>query len=346
MGTATRSEVGSGQAIRDQVAVTARAESLEARNATVRIAVAVACLLGAQFLHWSVIDQHAQEWSAAGTFFFLLALAEGLMTVLVIARLRPWVAGAAIVISAVPVLVWAWDRTLGLPFGPTNGVRGTIGRSDVLSVVFETLTIIALWPFLRPGYGRGRPVRLDLVGRVVVGATFVYVIGFSYWAMLGDQGSIHAAGTTAAAAAQTAPTSSAIETLESVAPGLAAVQTLSYVGKEFSFAGPTTAPAGVTRIELQNQGLEPHDLQVARIPESSPTPSNLANLQTMFADAQAGTASAPTIIADTGSTDRGLTSTTTVNLTPGRYILSCANTTPEGSFHYDQGMIMVLEISG
>ena len=87
---------------------------------TERMVAATACLLGAQFLHWSVIDRHSQEWAAAGAFFFVLALAEGLMTVFVIARLRPRVAAAGIVLSVVPVLIWTVDRTLGLPFGPSR----------------------------------------------------------------------------------------------------------------------------------------------------------------------------------------------------------------------------------
>jgi hypothetical protein len=157
----------------------------------VRIAVAVACLIGAQLLHWSVIDQHAKEWPASGNFFFVLALVEGVLTVLVITRLRPWVAATTIALSALPVMIWTWDRTLGLPFGPTAGVRGTIGRSDVMSVVFELLTIVALWRFLRSEYGARRPDRLDLTGRFVVGITCVYVLAFSIWAMIGDQGAVH-----------------------------------------------------------------------------------------------------------------------------------------------------------
>jgi hypothetical protein len=166
-------------------------------RATERMVVATVCLLGAQFLHWSVIDRHSQEWAAAGEFFFMLALAEGLMTVFVIAQLRPWVAAAGILLSVVPVLIWAADRTLGLPFGPSRGVRGSIGRSDVLSVVFELLTAIALWPFLRRRYRPQRPAHLDLLGRVVIIATCLYVVGFSYWAVIGDDGAVH--GETAAA---------------------------------------------------------------------------------------------------------------------------------------------------
>ncbi len=187
----------------DASAVDAPAES---RYATVRIVVAVACLLGAQFLHWSVIDQHAREWSASGTFFFLLALAEGAMAVLILFRLRPWVAALTITISALPVSIWLLDRTLGLPFGPTKGVRGTIGRSDVLSVVFEIITIVALWPFLNRSYADAKPGRVDTVGRVVIGITLAYVIAFSSWAMLGDQGSFHRVAPAVAPLPKTSPT--------------------------------------------------------------------------------------------------------------------------------------------
>ena len=172
------------------------AEPPEARHTTERIVIAVACLLGAQFLHWSVIDQHAREWGAAGDFFFALALIEGLLAVLIIGYLRPWVAAAGIVVSAVPVCIWIWDRTLGLPVGPTKGVRGTIGRSDVMSVVFEVLTVVVLWPFLHRSYGERARARVDLVGKVVIGATCVYVAGFSVWAMLGDQKVVHHVATT------------------------------------------------------------------------------------------------------------------------------------------------------
>jgi hypothetical protein len=319
---------------------------VEARHATVRIAVAVACLLGAQFLHWSVIDQHAQEWAASGVFFFVLAMVEGIMTVLVIARLRPWVAATGIVVSVIPVMVWAVDRSFGLPFGPTKGIRGTIGRSDVLSVIFEILTVVALWPFLRPRYGVTRASNLDIVSKAVIGTTVVYVVGFSYWALIGDQGTIHhgLTTTTTAVGGQASPTPTILRPLNT-GPPLAPTQTLNYTGTEYSFSGPDTVTAGVTGINLKNIGVEAHDMQVARIPDSSPTPSDQAKLETMFAEAQIGSESAPTIIADTHSTDPGQTSSATVDLTAGRYILSCGNTAADGTAHFAKGMIMVLTVT-
>ena len=196
MGAASRGTCGRGELLAEEFAVTNDTEPIESPYASVRVAVAVACLLGAQFLHWSVIDQHAKEWAASGEFFFVLALLEGALTMLVIAHLRPWVAAATIAMSAIPAVIWTWDRTVGLPFGPTAGVRGTIGRADVMSVVFEVLTIIALWPFLRSGYGERRPGRVDLTGRLVIGITCAYVLAFSVWAMIGDQAVVHHVGTT------------------------------------------------------------------------------------------------------------------------------------------------------
>ena len=324
----------------------ADAALLEGRRATVRLVVAIACLLGAQFLHWSVIDQHAKEWTAAGNFFFILALVEGLLTVLVIAALGPWVAKAGIAISAVPVVVWAWDRSIGLPFGPTEGVRGTIGRSDVLSVVFELLTIVALWPFLRPGYGARRPVRLDVINKAVIGITIVYVVGFSYWAMIGDEGAVHKTkGSSASTVAQTVPTPIVDSPPTTSATPLVPVQTLAYTGNEYSFSGPSTVAAGATRFNLQNAGTESHQLEVARIPDAAPTPSTQENLAILFDQAQFHTALAPTVVGATALADAGATVTVVADLQPGRYILACGNVTSTGERHYSKGMITVLTVT-
>ena len=320
---------------------------LEGRRATVRLAVAIACLLGAQFLHWSVIDQHAKYWTAAGNFFFIVALVEGLLTVLVIAALGPWVAKAAIAISALPVVVWAWDRSIGLPFGPTKGARGTIGRSDVLSVVFELMTIVALWPFLRPGYGARRPVRLDVISKAVIGITIVYVVGFSYWAMIGDDGAVHktTTGSTVATVASTSPTPIVDSPPTTSGAPLVPIQTLSYTGTEFSFTGPSTVTAGATRFNLQNAGTVSHQLEVARIPDAIPTPSTQENLAILFDQAQFHTALAPTVVGATALADAGATVTVVADLQPGRYILACGNVTPTGERHYSKGMITVLTVT-
>ena len=323
------------------------AEVLDARWVTVRVVGAIAFLIGAQLLHWSAIDQHAQEWRAAGVFFFVLALAEGFMTILVMSQLRPWVARLGILVSIVPVVVWAWDRSLGLPFGPTKGVRGTIGRSDVLSVVFEVLTVVALWPFMRASYGIRRPERLDLVSKIATASIVVYVAGFSYWAVLGDQAAIHR---TAAAAAvhpdSVVPDSGTAEApIVTTVSELVPTQTLSYTAKEYGFSGPTTVSAGVTRINLHNLGDQPHELDVIRVPGSTPTPSSNADLEQLFADTQLAKAGAPKNLGVTDIVSPGSSSSIAVGLIPGEYILGCAITVPNGTYDYAQGMVALLTVT-
>jgi hypothetical protein len=326
-------------------------EVAEDRWATVRFVVVLACLGGAQIVHWSVIDQHAREWHAAGVFFFVLALAEAAAAVALLVDLRRWIAVAVIAISVVPVVVWAWDRTLGLPFGPTQGVRGTIGRSDVLSVIFEILTVVAVWPFLRPGYGERPPSTLDLQAKIIIVTTVLYVGGFSYWAVIGDSTKVHRLSS---ADADAVPTSDATTVSSSTAPSssttstteaeLAPTQTLSFVGTEYHFEGPVTAVAALTRLDLRNAGDEVHELELALIPPSTPTPDSEVALAELFADTQFGKKSAPKVVAAVHDTDPGATSTVVVDLVPGRYIVSCGIAAPNDQYHYAQGMIGILTV--
>ena len=323
------------------------AEVAEARWVTVRLVSAIAFLIGAQFLHWGVIDQHAREWRAAGVFFFVVAFGEGLMTILVISQLRPWVAKLGILVSVVPVVVWAWDRSLGLPFGPTKGVRGTIGRSDVLSVVFELLTIVALWPFMRPTYGMRGLGHLDLVSKIATASIVVYVAGFSYWAMLGDQGAIHrAAEATAVVSDSVVPDPRTAQApIATTRSALVPTQTLSYAAKEYSFNGPATVSAGVTRINLHNLGDNPHELEVIRVPDSAPTPSSNADLEKLFGDTRLAKPGASEILAATDYVPAGASSSLTVHLTTGKYMLGSAIAGPNGAYDYAQGMITLLTVT-
>lgn len=110
---------------------------------------AVACLVGAQYIHWSVIDVHAAEWAAAGMFFTAVAIAEGLLAFGVgFSRDRRWL-WLTIVINLLTVAVWAVSRTTGLPFGPSAGQPEPLGRGDSIATILELLAIAAVVPLLR-----------------------------------------------------------------------------------------------------------------------------------------------------------------------------------------------------
>ncbi|MEI7618707.1 MAG: hypothetical protein WCK14_08815 [Actinomycetota bacterium] len=158
--------------------------------ATVRLVVVLTTLAGAQIVHWSLIDQSSKEWHASGVFFFAVAALEALAAVAVLFNLNRWVAAFVVAISAFPAVVWAWENSFGLPFGPANRSSG-LGRSDVLSIALEVATVVAIWPFMRPGYGARRPAKIELAGKIIMVSTVVYVAVFSFWAIVGDSASNH-----------------------------------------------------------------------------------------------------------------------------------------------------------
>jgi hypothetical protein len=108
------------------------------------VAVAVACLLGAEAIHTAVIAEHFRDWWAEGVFFFALSVLEGaLAAALLLTRARqPRL--AAVVLSLATIAVWAWSRTTGLPLGPEAGYPEPVGRADTVATMLEALTALAL----------------------------------------------------------------------------------------------------------------------------------------------------------------------------------------------------------
>jgi hypothetical protein len=131
------------------------------RAPTVAIAVAAACLLGAEGIHTAVIAEHFTEWWAEGVFFLVLSMLEGgLAAGLLLAPARP-TCQAAVLASLATIAVWAWSRTTGLPIGPEAGYPEPVGRADTVATLLEALTALALAPAL---LRHRRPTHPPLLG--------------------------------------------------------------------------------------------------------------------------------------------------------------------------------------
>jgi hypothetical protein len=127
------------------------------RAPSIAIAVAVACLLGAEGIHTAVIAEHYAEWWAEGLFFLVLSMIEGgLAATLLLAPARPACQAAALA-SLATIAVWAWSRTTGLPIGPEAGYPEPVGRADTIATLLEALTALALAPAILRGPSRTRP---------------------------------------------------------------------------------------------------------------------------------------------------------------------------------------------
>jgi len=149
-------------------------------------AVLVAGLLGAAVVHAAVVREHLGEWPAAGWFFVLLTLAEVAAAVLVATR-RRWALPMALAVSAGPLLLWLWSRTLGMPFGPDPWVPEAVGLADLAACALELTTLVlavALTPARR---SRERPPSPAAFRMALVAVLTVTAIGFgSGAAMFGD----------------------------------------------------------------------------------------------------------------------------------------------------------------
>jgi hypothetical protein len=123
-----------------------RTVPMEATLAT----VAGALSLGAAGIHFAVIQQHLAYDIGFGAFFIGLAWFQAIWAQLYLLRRTVVLAGVAVAVNTLVVLIWAMSRTTGLPFGPLPWVPEPIGTLDVFATVFEVALVGTLLPKLVP----------------------------------------------------------------------------------------------------------------------------------------------------------------------------------------------------
>lgn len=164
---------------RTRLAVLAR--PLDADDPVLRW-TAVWCLLSAAALHAAVAAPHYDEWALEGWFFVGLELAQVAVALTLAARPSRLVCVAGIAVNAGALLLWAVSRTGGVPLGPAAGEVGAIGRVDLVTAVFELVTIAVLTVVLtlrgQPSHARPLVVGGQVaVAGMAVAALTVYAVG-------------------------------------------------------------------------------------------------------------------------------------------------------------------------
>jgi hypothetical protein len=169
------------------------------RAPTVPIAVAAACLLGAEGIHTAVIAEHFTEWWAEGVFFLALSMLEGgLAAALLLRPARP-ICQAAVLASIATIAVWAWSRTTGLPIGPEAGYPEAVGRADTVATLLEALTALALAPAILPTRLPARPPLGATRTHRATAAVVAAIALTTAFGLAGADNHTHAAGHTAPA---------------------------------------------------------------------------------------------------------------------------------------------------
>jgi hypothetical protein len=127
--------------------------------------VAASGSIGASVVHAVVMPHHLHEAAVLGWFFALLSLGQLAWVVVLLLRPRHDVVVAGVLANLAVVVLWAWTRTVGVPFGVAGGARERVGAADLTATGLEVLVVLGglVW-----AYGaspqRGRAATRALVG--------------------------------------------------------------------------------------------------------------------------------------------------------------------------------------
>ena len=138
-------------------------------------------LFGCAAIHLAVIPDHMDHWPVASAFFLALAMAEIACGVLLLGRAGLSVLVAVTAAAVVPLALWLWSRTSGLPFGPNSNVPELVGLADVAAGLLELGTLVIAVVLLRARHGGTvRPAKrtaasahlraLAVVGAIAIGS--------------------------------------------------------------------------------------------------------------------------------------------------------------------------------
>ena len=136
--------------------------------------------IGNTVIHAAVVPQQLTGWAAAGVFFLVLAAAELAVAVLLLARPRPGVLLAAMVLSVGPLGLWAYSTTVGIPFGPGAGIPTRVGLADLAACALGVSTLLAAVVLLRgSGWLRRPRASAHLRSLTLVAVTAITAIGLT-----------------------------------------------------------------------------------------------------------------------------------------------------------------------
>lgn len=143
---------------------------------TLPVLVAAAGLIGSAAIHVAVTPAYLRVWPVAGVFLMLLTAADVAAARLLLVRPGRAALRTAAVVAALPLLLWLYTRTVGLPFGPGSGVRQSFGLADGAVALLEIASLIAIGARLVRRRPDG-PLTPHARTLVVIGALAATVVG-------------------------------------------------------------------------------------------------------------------------------------------------------------------------
>ena len=108
---------------------------------------------GAAGVHAVVTPHHLHEAALLGWFFALLAIAQLAWVVALLVAPGRRVVSAGVLANLGVVLLWAWTRAVGIPFGVGDGARQRFTPADLLATGLEVVVVLAgvAWTYKATG---------------------------------------------------------------------------------------------------------------------------------------------------------------------------------------------------
>ncbi|HKF75313.1 MAG TPA: multicopper oxidase family protein [Candidatus Dormibacteraeota bacterium] len=122
--------------------------------------------MGAAAIHFSVAPEHLQVYLPFGILFILVGGVQAALAVATVVRPGRKVYVAAVLLAVGCLAVWAVSRTAGLPIGPAPGRPEAMEVPDLVTAVFEVLSIVFYGVLLARGRRPGRSGRRWLAGSI------------------------------------------------------------------------------------------------------------------------------------------------------------------------------------
>jgi len=118
--------------------------------------------LAAGAIHFAVIQEHLLEFVPYAVLFVALAWYQVTWPLAHLWYRGAWLTWLTVAVNLGAVAVWAWSRTIGLPFGPAPCEVELVGPLDVTASAMEVVLATLLLVFIRRPTGRAvRRLRLQ-----------------------------------------------------------------------------------------------------------------------------------------------------------------------------------------
>ncbi len=147
-----------------------------------------------------------------------------------------------------------------------------------------------------------------------------------------------AACSTASSGTRATPNTVSGARLTASGVNIAKLSTITVTAHDYSFAMPTTIPAGLTVVKLVNAGAQPHQASFGRIKPGVTLDQVLAAAK-RGASAELYIYSALDFAGGPNTSSPQSQQETILNLRPGHYVALCFVPGPDGMPHYQMGMI-------